>query len=72
MTPGAENTAVVTFPGNNASGYTVKVTVDGDVASTVTTSTATGATVEGGEALRSATVTLPADKLAYITVEATK
>ena len=73
MTPTSTTSAIVTFPGNNNSGYTVKVMVDGaQYGDAVTTTTATESSVEGGETLRSATVTLPADKLAYITVEATK
>ena len=73
MTPTSATAATVTFPGNNASGYTVKVKdAAGNVESSVNVTTATDATVEGGETLRSATVSLPADKLVYITVEATK
>ena len=75
MTPGAENTAVVTFPGNNDAGYTVKVKdAEGNVESSVAVTSAnnTGAETAAHESIKAATVTLPTDKLVYITVEATK
>ena len=74
MTPTAANSATVTFPGSNDSGYTVKVTdaagvVQSSVA--VTSENNTGKTA-ANEDIKQATVTLPTDKLVYITVEATK
>jgi len=71
MTPTSATTATVTFPGNDAT-YTVKVTVPETSSTTSFGDVTPAGMATETEKLNSVTVTLPADKLAYITVEATK
>ena len=76
MTPvsGQPNQMKVTFPGD---GSTYTVTVSSDRAGETTTSTAdtptaTAAKTAAGETINEATVTLPADRVGYIHLKATK
>ena len=71
MTPTSATAATVTFPGNDAT-YTVKVTVPETSTTTTFTTIKDAGMATATEKLNSVDVTLPADKLAYITVEATK
>ena len=72
MTPTSATSATVTSPGNNASGYTVKVTVPKTSTTTSFTTVSDAGMVTATEKLNSVEVTLPENDLAYITVEATK